>query len=224
MCSAYTKIENYLHGHVTVSENLVDDSCVTSTRLECTPLISKSTFLSNFFDEQLEKYSNIETMLQAFSEIDVSIDFLNCIDCVDGVCSAYAEITTAIADPPSIPNGVIHYVEEVDRNDDEFNIYRLEDHEVAIDVIHGAFVDHGEVVEHDPTHQLTIMQLVDENPPPKPPDLELEFDLSNILAHDIPVFYDVLGFDAIIRPLFTQISVPQDSELPLSAKQPPDPH
>jgi len=106
-------------------------------------------------------------------------------------------------------------MEEVDHNDDEFTIYRLEDHEVAMDVIHGAFVDHGEVVEHDPTHQLTIGQTVDETPP-KPPDLE--FDLSNILTHDNSVFYDVSGFDARVRPLFTQITVPQDFELPLSAK------
>jgi len=83
MCSACTKIENYLHGHVTVFENLVNDSCVTSTRLECTPLISKSTFLSNFVDEQLEKHFDIESMLHAFAKIDVSIDFLTCIDCVD---------------------------------------------------------------------------------------------------------------------------------------------
>jgi len=75
MCSACTEIENYLHGHVIVSENLVDDLCVTSTRLECTPLISKSTFLSNFVDEQLEKHSDIDSMLQAFTEIDLSVDF-----------------------------------------------------------------------------------------------------------------------------------------------------
>jgi len=222
MCSACVEIENYLRGHVTVSKNLVDDSCVTSTRLECTPLIAKSTFLSNFIDEQLEKHSDINSMLQAFSEIDVSVDFLTCIDCVNGVCSACAEINTAITDPP-IPNGVMHYVEEVDHND-KFTVDRLDDHEVAMDVIHGVFVDHGEVVEHDPIHQLTIVQTVDENPPPKPPDLELEFDLSNILTRDIPVFYDVSGFDTIIRPLFTQISMPQDSELPLSARQPPDPY
>jgi len=76
MYSACAEIENYLHGHVTVSENLVDDSCVTSTRLKCTPLISKSTILSNFVDEQLEKHSNIDSMLQAFTEIDMSVDFL----------------------------------------------------------------------------------------------------------------------------------------------------
>jgi len=127
-------------------------------------------------------------------------------------------------DPPPIPNGAIHYVEEVDHNDDEFTVSRLEDHEVDMNVFHGAFVDYREVVEHDPIHQLTIVQTADENPPPKPPDLELEFDLSNILTHNISVFYDVSGFDAIIRPLFTQISVPQDSELPLSARQPPDPY
>jgi len=86
-------------------------------------------------------------------------------------------------------------------HNDEFIVDRLDDHEVHIDVIHGTFVDHGEVVEHDPIHQLTIVQTVDETPPPKP--LDLEFDLSNILTHDISVFYDVLGFDAIIRPLFT---------------------
>jgi len=186
-------------------------------------LISKSTFLSNFVDEQLEKHSNIDSMLQAFFEIDVSLDFLTCIDCVNGVCSACAEINTAIADPSPIPNNAIYYVEEVNHND-EFTVDRFDDHEVDMDVIHGAFVDHGEVVEHDPIHQLTIVQTVDENPPPKPPDLELGFDLSNILTHDIPVFYDVSGFNAIIRPLFTQIFVPQDSELPLSARQPPYPY
>jgi len=114
-------------------------------------------------------------------------------------------------------------VEEVDHHA-EFTVHRFDDHEVDIDVIHGAFAHHGEVVEHDPIHQLIIMQIVDKNPPPKPHDLELESDLSNILTHDIPMFYDVSGFDAIIRPLFTQISVPQDSELPLSARQPPDPY
>jgi len=223
MCFACTEIENYLLGHVTVSKNLIEDSCGTSTRLECTPLISKSTFLSNFVDEQLEKHSDIDSMLQAFTKIDVSVDFLTCIDYLDGVCSACAEINIAIANPPPILNGVIPYMEEVDHNDDEFTISRLGDHEVYMNVIHRAFFDHGEVVEHDPTHQLTIMQTVDETPSPKLPDLE-EFDLSNILTQDILVFYDVSGFDAILRPLFTQITVPQDFELPLSARQPLDPH
>jgi len=141
MCSACTEIENYLHGHVTVSENLIDDSCITSTRLECTPLISKSTFLSNIVDEQLERHSDIDSMLQALSKIDVSVDFLTCIDCVDGVCSACAEINAAIANPPPIPNGVTHYVEEVAHNDDKFTVSRLDDHEVDLDVIHGAFFD-----------------------------------------------------------------------------------
>jgi len=59
--------------------------------------------------------------------------------------------------------------------------------------------------------------------PPKPPDLE-EFDLSNILTQDVLVFSDVLGFDSILRLISTQITMPQDYELPLSARQPPDPH
>jgi len=223
ICYAFSEIENYLHGHVTVFENLVDDSCATSTRLECTPLISKSTFLSNFVDEQLEKHSDIDSMLQAFTEIDVLVDFLTYIDCVNGVCSACVEINTAIADPPPIPNSAIHYVEEVDHNDDEFIVSRLEDHEVDRNVIHRAVVDHGEVVEHDPIHQLTIVQTMDETPPPKPPDFE-EFDLSNILTQDISVFSDILGFDQILRPFSTQIIVPQDYELPLSARQPSNPY
>jgi len=201
MCSACTEIENYLHGHVTVSENLIDDSCVTSTRLECTPLISKSTFLSNFIDEQLERHSDIDSMLQALSEIDVLVDFLTCIDCVNGVCSACAEINATIADPSPIPNGVIPFVEEVDCHD-EFTVDRFDDHEAYLDVIHGALFDQREVVEHDPIHQLIIEQTVDENPPLKPPDLE-EFDLSNILTQDVLVFSDVSGFDAILRPIST---------------------
>jgi len=232
MCPVCTEIEKYLHGHVTVSEisvyeNLVsekvDDACVTSTRLECTPLIPKSTFLSNFVDEQLEKHSDIDSILQAFTDCDVSIDFLTCIDCVDGICSACAEINAAIADPPPIPNGAIHYVEQVTHNYDEFTISRLDDHEADMDVIHRAIVDHGDVVEHDPIQQLTIMQIVAEIPPPKPPDLE-EFNLSNILTHEISMFNDDSGSEAIQRLVFTQITVPQDSELPLSARQPPDPH
>jgi len=230
MCFACTEIENYLHGHVTVSENLVsenlvdDDSCVTSTRLEYTPLISKSTLLSNFVDEQLEKHSDIDSILQAFIDCDVSVDFFTCIDCVDGICSACAEINLAIADPPLIPNGITHFVEEIDHNDNELTVDRFDDHEADMDV--HAFVDHGEVVEHDPIHQLTIVQTVAEIPPPKPPDLdlELEFDLANMLTHDISMFTDGSGFEAIQRLVSTQIIVPQDYELPLSARQPPDPH
>jgi len=121
-----------------------------------------------------------------------------------------------------IPNGVTHFVEKIDHNDDELTVDRFDDHETDLDD-HGAIVDHGDVVEHDPIHQLTIVQTVAETPPPKPPELE-EFDLANILTHDILMFYDISGFDGIRRPVFTQIIVPQDYELPLSARQPPDPH
>ena len=221
MCSICAEIENYLHRHVANSENLVDDSVVTSTRLECTTLIIESTFLSNFVDEQLEKYSDIDSILQAFIAIDVSVDSFTCIDCVDGVCSACAEINTAIANPPPIPNAVINYVEEVGSNDDLI-VYGLDDHQIDMDVIHRAFVDHEEMVEHDPIHQLTIVQTLEETPPPKPPDLEI--DLSNILNHDMLIFYDISGFDVILRPVPTQIIVPQEYELSLSARQPPDPH
>jgi len=215
---ACAEIENNSHKHVTVSENSVDDSCVTSTRLECTTLVTKSTFLHNFVDEQLEQHFDIDSMLQAFAKIDVSVNSLSCTDCVDGVCSACAEINIAIADPPPIPNDVIHYIEEVDHNDD-FTVYRLDDHEVDMDVTYGAFDDHGEVVEHDPMHQLTIVQRVEEVPPPKPPDFEIDF--SN---HDTLVFCDILRLDRMIRLIFTQIIVPQDFELPLSTRKPPDPH
>ena len=44
-------------------------------------------------------------------------------------------------------------MDEVDHNDDdEFTVYRLDDHEVDMVAIHGALVDHGKVVEHDPMH------------------------------------------------------------------------
>jgi len=107
------------------------------------------------------------------------VDFLSCIDCVDGVCSACVEINTAITDPSPIANGVVHYVEEVDHND-EFIVYKLDNHDVDMDVTHRAFVGHGEVVEHDAMHQLTIVRTVEETPPLKPHNLEI--DLSTFLT------------------------------------------
>jgi len=94
--------------------------------------------------------------------------------------------------------------------------------EVDMDVIDGAFVDHREVMEHDPKHQLTIVQPMKELPPPKPPP-DFKHSVFIIFNHCALMMSTFLGVYVGLRQAFTQFTVPQDYELPSSSRNPLDP-